>query len=605
MFSKAIWKANWKRFWIIPILAFAILFLGITFQMIMETQDIQEREKTSPYTNRVIVPQTAYEPVLEDVNRIENQEIQSIPVDTTVPTDMPIVKPDYGRYLRNILYNPVNVIMIFTLPVMVSILLYGYMMGEKSSSFIHGLPISKKKIYTTNVVTGIAMYVLPYMINLVILQLLQLGKMGEYIPIVELWKWFGINLLYHTIFFSFSTLVGMFCASKISHGILTYVLMYEPIGILVILSRILEEIIYGFYAFSSQIEELFLKSPFIKVWTDFNQISYYYENAKINIEGKNILIYMVVSAIMLILSLGIYKRRKLETTKEFIAFKGVRIFLKYSATLCVHLLSYLYFHYMLNESKIGSMVASLILTIIAYFIIEMILKKTYKVLPSWKGAIVYTIIISSLYAIASNGMLGYETRIPKIEEVKEIELTRNEETIAFDEAGSKKIIRDFHEKIINNKTKGYQTIVIKYTLNNGKKVSRKYGIDTDNYKKELKTIYESNEYIEEVWKTIEDITKVKEINLSIRYKTANHRYQNKEITIQEKEKKEFLNLLLQDMKQGKAKIRYDYYTAQIATVEGEQIVDLSIRIALKEKRSQLIYYTKVDDLEIQPYINLE
>lgn len=59
------------------------------------------------------------------------------------------------------------------------------------------------------------------------------------------------------------------------------------------------------------------------------------------------------------------------------------------------------------------------------------------------------------------------------------------------------------------------------------------------------------------------------------------------------------------MKQGKAKIRYDYYTAQIATVEGEQIVDLSIRIALKEKRSQLIYYTKVDDLEIQPYINLE
>lgn len=601
MFSKAIWKANWKRFWIVPILATAILFLGITFQMIIETQEIENREKTSPYINRVIVPQT-YETVEQDVNAVDNELTERVAVDTAASTETTVIQPNYGRYLKNILYNPLNLMLIFALPVILSILLYSYMMKEKSSSFLHGLPISKKRIYSTNVVTGIAMYVLPYIINLGILLLLQLGKMGDYIQTIELWNWFGISMLYHTIFFSFSTIIGMFCASKISHGILTYVLMYAPIGILVILSRILEEIIYGFYAFSSQIEEVALKSPFVKIWTDFNDISYYYENAKISIEGKTILLYMLVSVIMLIISFFLYKKRNLEITKEFIAFKGVRTFIKYMATLCVHLLSYVYFYYMLGENRIGSMVASLILTIIAYFIIEMILKKTYKVLPAWKGILAYTIIITILYVVASNGAFGYETRIPKIEDIKEIELTRNEEAVVFDAKENKEIIRKLHEKIVENRSKGYHTILIKYTLNNGKKLSRKYGIDVETYQKELQKIYESDEYIEETWKAVEDITKVGTIEISLRYKTSNRRYKNEEITIKEEDKKEFLNLLLQDIKEGKARIKYDYYTSQITTIEGKQIVGLSIRIALKENQSKLIYYTKVEDLKIEKYI---
>lgn len=521
MFSKAIWKANWKRFWIVPILASAILFLGITFQMIIETQEIQDREKTSPYVNRVVVPQTSYEPVLDEVNRIENQVIGTVPVEETVSTEMPIVQPNYGRYLKNTLYNPVNIMVVFVLPVILSILLFSYMMTEKSSSFWHGLPISKKRLYSTNVITGMAMYVVPYLINLGILLLLQLGKMGDYIQMVELVKWFGISMLYHTIFFSFSTIIGMCCASKISHGILTYGFMYAPIGILVILSRILEEIIYGFYAFSSQIEEWALKSPFIKVLTDFNEISYYSANANIHLEGKTILIYMAVSAILLIISFFLYKKRKLEITKEFIAFKGARILMKYTATLGVQLLSYVYFYYLLNENRIGSMIASMILTIIGYFIIEMILKKTYKVLLAWKGIVIYSIIITSLYTIAINGALGYETRIPKLEDIKEIALTRNDETIVFDAKENKETIQHFHEKMIKNRAEGYHTIVIKYTLKNGKKLSRKYEISVETFQKELEKIYRSEEYIEETWKEVEDSTKVERIELSVRYKTAN------------------------------------------------------------------------------------
>lgn len=64
-------------------------------------------------------------------------------------------------------------------------------------------------------------------------------------------------------------------------------------------------------------------------------------------------------------------------------------------------------------------------------------------------------------------------------------------------------------------------------------------------------------------------------------------------------------MLLQDIKQGKARIQYDYYTSKITIIEGQQIVDLSIRIRLKENKTKFVYYTKTENLEIEKYMKQE
>lgn len=601
MFSKGIWKANWKRFWIVPVIASIILFLGITFQMQIEAQEIEKRARNYSYINEVIVPQTSYKSEDQGVEIMENRLEDRITIDTNTSDNIPIVMPNYDRYLRNILYNALNVVVIFILPVLLAILLYSYMNEEKSSSFMHGLPISKKRIYMTNLLTGIAMYVLPYVINLVILLIFHLGKMGNYIEQIELWRWFGINLLYNTIFFSFSVIIGMFCASKISHGILTYVFMYAPIGLLVFITRILEEIIYGFYAFSEQVEELALKIPFIKILEDFSQIRYYYENTQIKIEPKTIIIYLVVSAIMLAVGFLLYKKRKLETTKEFIAFKSIRSIIKYVATLGINLLSYAYFYAIFDESKVASIIASFLLTLIGYFIIEMILKKTYKVFKSIKGFVVYAIILLALYAIAVNGALGYETRIPQVEKVSQIAVTRNNETIVFDEIENQKRIYGLHKKIVEERKNGYHTIRIEYQLKNGKKLSRKYEISEKQYEEELKELYDSDEYREEASKVLED-TKVEKIVINLRYRTSNQRYQYKEIEIKKEDQKEFLALLRSDIKERRANIGSNYGVSEIKIPELGERVSISIRINLKENEYRFIDYTKVENMRIRAYI---
>ena len=284
MFSLGIFKSNLKRFWIIAFVVTIVLFVGITFQMILETEDTKENH----YINNDIVPETTSAPIINIVNGIEPY----IPVEET---EIQIYKPNYERTFMRLLYNPLNIVIIFILPVILSILLFSYMNEEKSSSFTHGLPISKKKLYITNIITAIFIYVIPYVINTIILLLLNLGEMGNYLPSMQILKWFGINILYNTIFFSFSTFVGMFCASKISHGILTYILMYAPIGIIALGSMLLEKIIFGFNAFANQIEEFALKIPFIKIMENFNDMMYYYSDTEINLTLKTVIIYIIAS----------------------------------------------------------------------------------------------------------------------------------------------------------------------------------------------------------------------------------------------------------------------------------------------------------------------
>ena len=377
MFSYGIFKSNIKRFWIVPAVATIILFLVTTFQMILRTNNIKERR--TDYINDIVMldEKKADENIIVINNNIASEitnNTTSNVTNTVQVVDEDSIEPYYSpnnydrEHYIEILYNPIVLLTIFVLPVLVSILLFKYTNEEKSSSFIHGLPISKRKLYITNILTGIVMYVIPFLINLIIIILLNIGEMGKYLQFADIMKWFGVCMLYNTIFFAFATFIGTFCASKISHGILTYILMYAPIGGLAIASIIMESALFGFKGLSNNLEE-FRGWPFIKIIEDFREMGSYYLSQTIKFETSTIIIYIASIIVMLVLGYFIYKKRKLEITKEFIAFKGIRSFVKYVATFLVNLLSYMYFCDVFEENKIVTLLASFIITLIAYLII--------------------------------------------------------------------------------------------------------------------------------------------------------------------------------------------------------------------------------------------
>lgn len=643
MFSYGIFKSNIKRFWIVPAVATIILFLVTTFQMILRTNDIKERrtdyindivmldeekEDYSGIINQPNIIETSTEtqnyssdivmisaPTISDVTdeniiAINNNIVNEITNNTTsnVTNTVQVVEEDsiepyyspnnYDReHYIEILYNPIVLLTIFVLPVLVSILLFKYTNEEKSSSFIHGLPISKRKLYITNILTGIVMYVIPFLVNLIIIILLNLGEMGKYIQFADIMKWFGICMLYNTIFFAFATFIGTFCASKISHGILTYILMYAPVGVLVLTSAITENILYGFKGLSSNFEE-FTKLPFIKIIEDFREMSSYYLSQTIEFETSTIIIYITSIIVMLVLGYFIYKKRKLEITKEFIAFKGIRSFIKYAATFLVNLLSYMYFYDVIGKHNIRTLLASFVITLIAYLIIEMILKKTYKVFKSIIGFIIYAVVITITFVILNTGAFGYETRIPKAEDVEEVSFKVRNETINFKEKQNIENIINFQQKLVDEKKKGYTEYTLEYKLKDGRKITRKYDINNSLYKEELNKILTSNEYYEEKIKQIEDVQKIKRITINISYK---EQYSTKTVRIKESDMSDFIENLIKDIKNRKATINDNEYVSEV-TRKNNKLRSLYVQVELKEEVTKTIRYISFEDINIEKYI---
>lgn len=606
MFSYGIFKSNIKRFWIVPAVATIILLLVTTFQMILRTNDIKERR--TDYINDIVMldEEKADENVIainnNIVNEITNNTTSNV-TNTVQVVDEDSIEPYYSpnnydrEHYIEILYNPIVLLTIFVLPVLVSILLFKYTNEEKSSSFIHGLPISKRKLYITNILTGIVMYVIPFLLNVIIILLLNIGEMGKYLQFADIMKWFGVCMLYNTIFFAFATFIGTFCASKISHGILTYILMYAPIGGLAIASIIMESALYGFKGLSSNLEE-FRGWPFIKIIEDFREMGSYYLSQTIKFETSTIIIYIASIIVMLVLGYFIYKKRKLEITKEFIAFKGIRSFVKYVATFLVNLLSYMYFCDVFKENKIVTLLASFIITLIAYLIIEMILKKTYKVFKSIIGFIIYAVIVTIGFVILNTGAFGYETRIPKAEDVQEVDFSLSSDTINFREKQNIENVIDFQQKLINEKKKGYTEYTLEYKLKNGRKITRKYNINNSLYKEELNKILTSDEYYDGKIRQIQDAKKIKRITININYK---EQYSTKAITVKDEDKEEFLENIIKDIKNRKATINDNEYVSEIARAS-DKIRSIYVRIELKEGKTKTIKYNNFEDINIENYI---
>lgn len=606
MFSYGVFKSNIKRFWIVPAVATIILFLVTTFQMILRTNDIKERR--TDYINDIVMldEEKADENVIainnNIVNEITNNTTSNV-TNTVQVVDEDSIEPYYSpnnydrEHYIEILYNPIVLLTIFVLPVLVSILLFKYTNEEKSSSFIHGLPISKRKLYITNILTGIVMYVIPFLLNVIIILLLNIGEMGKYLQFADIMKWFGVCMLYNTMFFAFATFIGTFCASKISHGILTYILMYAPVGGLAIASIIMESALYGFKGLSSNLEE-FRGWPFIKIIEDFREMGSYYLSQTIKFETSTIIIYIASIIVMLVLGYFIYKKRKLEITKEFIAFKGIRSFVKYVATFLVNLLSYMYFCDVFEENKIVTLLASFIITLIAYLIIEMILKKTYKVFKSIIGFIIYAVIVTIGFVILNTGAFGYETRIPKAEDVQEVDFSLSSDTINFSEKQNIENVIDFQQKLINEKKKGYTEYTLEYKLKNGRKITRKYNINNSLYKEELNKILTSDEYYDGKIRQIQDAKKIKRITININYK---EQYSTKAITVKDEDKEEFLENIIKDIKNRKATINDNEYVSKIARAS-DKIRSIYVRIELKEGKTKTIKYNNFEDINIENYI---
>lgn len=489
MFSKSLFISNIKRYWIIPFVVTIIIFLSIPFSIMLQ-------DETDSYNTEYIKELAHY---LNDEN-------------------VSTMADNYGELsIEEKLFSFINPIILLIFPVIISIQIFKYLQKNKSATFIHGLPLNKKQIYITNLLCGVVLLVIPYIINFIVLLVIKpFSEIGEYILISTLIKWLTTNIFFSIIVYVFSNFAGILAGTGFAHGFITYAFMYLPMFFVSILESFVAKLIYGFSGFPDYITNFISQIPFVKMFTIF----VYNSEEKSYLSGLNISYVLTIIAVLIvfiILTYILYKRRKLERAGEFSVFIIVKEILKYLATFLVMAISYLYCSVFI-QNNIILLILSLIFAGIAYFISEVIMRKTYKVLNTFGGFVIYAVIAIILNVILINNAFGYETYMPNIDEIQYAQASfyNLEDEITYEQKENIQTILDLQKNLVDNKTTEdkSRTISIKYTLKNGKEINRKYNTSSDN--EFIEKLEKSNEFIEKEYSYLfneQEVEKISSISL--------------------------------------------------------------------------------------------
>ncbi len=100
----------------------------------------------------------------------------------------------------------INFIGVFILPIVISICLFGYVFKKKSVDFVNSMPISRKSIFITNTIGGIAILVLMNLINAIFIYILSNTLPNLIIPIPMIIDYFILWTVAYVFVFTVSNI---------------------------------------------------------------------------------------------------------------------------------------------------------------------------------------------------------------------------------------------------------------------------------------------------------------------------------------------------------------------------------------------------------------
>ncbi|WP_026675087.1 DUF6449 domain-containing protein [Alkalihalobacterium bogoriense] len=395
---------------------------------------------------------------------------------------------------------------LFIMPALAAIFLFRYIHVKDSADMIHSLPITRFTLLANHLLSGVILLLLPIWITGVIAWFVtQSHQLYHFVTIGDLFQWLLLYSLLALFLFAFTTTVGMFTGLSVAQGILTYILLFLPIGLFQLVVYQLELLLYGFsnLHISSWIEKL---SPLTRLY------AYIYMPYTL----IEIITYVFVTIALFVLSNILYKYRHIEKASEPITFSILKPIFKYGVTFCSMLVIGSHFASM-QSNQVGWVIFGYGTgSIIGYLIASMVLKKSWRVFDRGiiKGFGIYTSIILALLLVVKFDLIGFEDRVPSLDSIESVYFNQNSYLVSVNFEGNStrevpfindkeliQLVRKLHQDIVETKPEEITEshwrntpITFTYQLINGQKVSRRYQIPVQHIDTHLKEILESDVY---------------------------------------------------------------------------------------------------------------
>lgn len=423
----------------------------------------------------------------------------------------------------DILYSWVFLIPI-VFSVILAIILFHFLKTDNGVAFHMSLPAGKAEIFFSQFISGFLIYFVPLLVNTGLIALVSAMRVQadrELLPIgVE--QWFLIMVLLFLVNFSISAGIGMVTGSVI----------WQIIFVII------------FYFLPSYFEGagIFFGQQLLKGFDHINPLHDFYETIDIGRfflvritsydfygNWEIILSALIYAVIVFGLAFLIYRLKKMESNREWVSFRFVKIFFIVGFTLCFVILMATFFGIIIYPNdKVAVYAGAGIGAILGYIISAMIAWKTIYLKKAWFGVLASLIIIlGGLWAVDMD-FFGYESYIPSTDEIKEIQFSGNGffigdlkvhrmiesenekygyyyDNFTFTDPEMIEVIREIHKEAIQppKVSERYGYLRIQYAFKNGRKVLRKYEnalINEELYNK----LFLSNEALKKIYLPLDE-----------------------------------------------------------------------------------------------------
>jgi len=495
-----------------------------------------------------------------------------------LPLQLLMIDPEnYYRYenIKNVFlyHSEFQIIFLNTVPILAGIFLFRYLQVKESADMIHSLPIRRERLYINHIVSGLLMLLLPIIITAIVTWMIQ-----YFVPFADkfvgahLFAWIGTFSLMTIFLFIFTVLIGMVTGMSAAHGILTYIFLLFPAGIMALLSYHFKLFLYGFsesYMTEAKLEYL---SPIIRF------AEYAYKPFTVT----ELIIYIVLTLIFASIGYLLYKKRQLENATQAITFNILKPIFKFGVTFSTMLLGGAYFASTQNQSTSWLIFGYVIGGLFGYIAAEMVIQKTWRIYGKklFLEITIYSLIIMGLFGGLQMDIIGYEKKLPEISQVEGVyygnnyyELRdkmlkekdqNNGKVILYQDNDYIEEVRLLHKNIIekhppitDSRVPGdnNRNMVIAYKLKNGDLLVREYRVSIDSIENALKPVMESAYYKHQTYR-LDELTR--DMKLATFYSSTPT---NKSLAITDKDdilelkqiiKEEILNMSYEEMNDTRA-----------------------------------------------------
>ncbi len=378
-------------------------------------------------------------------------------------------------------------------PVILGVFLFSYLQTQKASTFSHSIPVSRLSAFVSHTVSGILMFLIPLVINGLVLLVMRLDAgFAQTFKVSHLFGCMGIASLYSFVAFALSVIVSMITGNVLASFIFTYVFGVLPIAVEMFMNFFAHTQLYGYVSDTEYwcAEHLYLSSEALTA-------------------AGGITLYIIIGLVLLVAGYFLYRIRNVENHSSVVAFPALRLVFVFGAAICFGAIGFLYVDALWSVSNPFVMLP---FGLVGLIIATMLVKKSFRGLKLLKPIIAYCLIIVCVYTIYNYDLTGFETRVPDSDDVEYVTFQSGineysgtyysmdgkkytyDETFSPDLTGDDaKAVIALHqyltgEEKVAESFKNPWIITLSYKLKNGNELKRRYTIDYDEYKALLEPI---------------------------------------------------------------------------------------------------------------------